>query len=113
MLPYALHGYRTLVRTSTGATPYSLVYGTKVVLLVEVNILSLRVLAEVELSDAEWAKTLCHRQLYQHRIKHAFDRKVRPHRFKKGDLVLRKILPNAKDPRGKWTPNYEGPYIVK
>jgi len=26
MLPFALHGYRTSVRTSTGATPFSLVY---------------------------------------------------------------------------------------
>ena len=27
MLPFALHGYRTSAQTSTGATPYSLVYG--------------------------------------------------------------------------------------
>jgi len=38
MLPFALHGYRTLVRTSTGATPYSLVYGMEVVLPFEVEI---------------------------------------------------------------------------
>ena len=36
MLPFALHGYRTSVRTSTGATPFSLVYGMEVVLPVEV-----------------------------------------------------------------------------
>ncbi|RDY09556.1 hypothetical protein CR513_06060, partial [Mucuna pruriens] len=29
MLPYALHGYHTSVRTSTGAIPYSLVCGTE------------------------------------------------------------------------------------
>lgn len=27
MLPFTLHGYRTSVRTSSGATPFSLVYG--------------------------------------------------------------------------------------
>jgi len=27
-------------------------------------------------------------------------------------LVLKKILPTQKDHRGKWTPNYEGPYVV-
>jgi hypothetical protein len=27
--------------------------------------------------------------------------------------VLKKILPIHKDPRGKWTPNHEGPYVVK
>ncbi|RDX97723.1 Gypsy retrotransposon integrase-like protein 1, partial [Mucuna pruriens] len=128
MLPYALHEYRTSVQTSTKATPYSLVYGTEAVLLVEVEIPSLRVLAKVELSDTKWVQSrldqvkfieekqlsaLCHGQLYQHIIKHAFDKKVMPRWFKEGDLVLRKMLPNARDPRGKWTPNYEGPYIVK
>ncbi|RDX70657.1 hypothetical protein CR513_50081, partial [Mucuna pruriens] len=39
--------------------------------------------------------------------------KVRPRSFKEWDLVLRKMLPNAKDQRGKWDLNYEGPYMVK
>jgi len=41
MLPFALHGYRTSVRTSTGATPFSLVYGMAVVFPFEVEIPSL------------------------------------------------------------------------
>ncbi|RDY01862.1 hypothetical protein CR513_14760, partial [Mucuna pruriens] len=28
-------------------------------------------------------------------------------------MVLKKILPNIKDQRGKWVPNYEGSYKVK
>ena len=52
MLPFALHGYRTSVRTSTGATPFSLVYGTDAVLPVEVEIPSLRVLMETKLDEA-------------------------------------------------------------
>src|SRR3954468_19917860 len=32
MLPFAFHGYRTSVRTSTGATPFSLVHGMEAVL---------------------------------------------------------------------------------
>ncbi|RDX72167.1 hypothetical protein CR513_48402, partial [Mucuna pruriens] len=36
-----------------------------------------------------------------------------PSARKKGDMVLKKILPNVKDQRGKWVPNYEGPYVVK
>jgi hypothetical protein len=51
--------------------------------------------------------------LYQQRIKKAFDKRVRPREFRKGDLVLKKIMPVHKDSRGKWTPNYEGPYVVK
>ena len=57
MLPYALHGYRTTVRSSTGATPFSLVYGMEAVLPLEVEIPSLRVIMEAKLSEAEWCHT--------------------------------------------------------
>ncbi|RDX61186.1 Pol polyprotein, partial [Mucuna pruriens] len=71
MLPYALHGY--------WATLYLMVYGIEAILPMEVEIPSLRVLAEVELSDTKWVQsqldqlnlieekrltTLCHGQLY-------------------------------------------------
>ena len=55
-LPFALHAYRTGVRTSTGTIPYSLVYGMEAVLPIEVEIPSLRVLKEVELEEAEWVQ---------------------------------------------------------
>ncbi|PKI41730.1 hypothetical protein CRG98_037886 [Punica granatum] len=55
MLPHALLEYRTSIRTSTGATPYSLVYGMETVLSIEVEIPSMRILAEAELAEAEWA----------------------------------------------------------
>ncbi|KAL6327438.1 hypothetical protein AAG906_019751 [Vitis piasezkii] len=42
-LPFALWAYRTSFRTSTGATPYSLVYGMEAVLPVETEMGSLRV----------------------------------------------------------------------
>ena len=53
MLPYALLGYHTTVRTSIGITPYFLVYGTKAVIPAEVEIPSLRIIQEAELSNAE------------------------------------------------------------
>ena len=51
-----LHAYRIGVRISTGATPYSLVYGMEVVLPIEVEIPSLQVLREVELEKAKWVQ---------------------------------------------------------
>ena len=57
MLPFALHGYQTYVRTSTGATPFSLVYRMEVVLPFEVEIPSLRTLAELRLEEAKWAQS--------------------------------------------------------
>ncbi|RDX64267.1 hypothetical protein CR513_57191, partial [Mucuna pruriens] len=43
----------------------------------------------------------------------AFNKKVKPWEFQEGELVLKKILPTQKDGRGKWMPNYEGPYVIK
>ena len=52
-LPFALCTYRTSVHTSTGAAPYSLVYGMEAVLPAEVEILSLRILSQIKLSEAK------------------------------------------------------------
>ena len=40
-LSFALYAYQTAVRTSTGATPFSIVYRMKAVLPIKVEILSL------------------------------------------------------------------------
>ena len=55
-LRFALWGYRTSIRASTRATPYSLVYGSEVVLPTEVEIQSLRVLVETNVLEEDWAK---------------------------------------------------------
>ncbi|KAI4347844.1 hypothetical protein L6164_008621 [Bauhinia variegata] len=127
-LPFALYAYRTSVRSSTGASPYSLVYGLEAVTPIEVEIPSLRVLMEAELEDSKWARmryeelhmidekrlvAICHGQLHQRRMARAFNKKVRPRQFQPGDLVLQKTLPHQEDNRGKWAPNYQGPYVVK
>ena len=128
MLPFALHGYRTSVRTSIGATSFSLVYGMEVVLPFDVEVPSLRILAELGLEESEWAQArfdqlnliegmglaaMSHGRLYQSRVKNAFDKRVRLRKFNEGDLVLKKVSQAQNYHRGKWTPNYEGPFVVK
>ena len=91
MLSFALYTYRTTVRTSTRTTLYSLVYGMKAVMPLEVEIPSLRVLMDSELEEFEWAKVryeqlnlisekriaaICHRQLYQKRMAKAYDKRL-------------------------------------
>ncbi|XP_070015282.1 uncharacterized protein [Nicotiana sylvestris] len=56
-LPFALLGYRTTIRTSVGATPYLLVYGTEAVIPAEVEIPSIQIVVEAEIDDDEWVKT--------------------------------------------------------
>ena len=63
------------------------------------------ILSKTELSKAEWAHsqyeqlnmidekrmtTMCHGQFYQHHVKRAFNKKVRPGVFEDGDLVFKK-----------------------
>ncbi|XP_060202458.1 uncharacterized protein LOC132630885 [Lycium barbarum] len=55
-LPYALLGYHTMARTSTGVTPYLLVSGSEAVIPAEGEIPSLRIIQEAELDNAEWVR---------------------------------------------------------
>ncbi|XP_059306451.1 uncharacterized protein LOC132057877 [Lycium ferocissimum] len=99
-LSYAFLGYRTTARTSTGATPYLLVYGTEAVIPAEVEILLLRIIQEAELDNAEWVRksykhlalidekrmiVVCHGQLYQQRMARAFNKRVRTRVFQIGN----------------------------
>ncbi|XP_070029800.1 uncharacterized protein [Nicotiana sylvestris] len=104
-----------------------LVYGTEVVIPVEVQIPSLRIIQKVELDDAEWVKScyeqlalidgkrvnaLCHGQLYQNRMFRAFNKRVKPREFIPGQQVLMKIFPHKDKAKGKFSPNWQGPYMV-
>ena len=79
------------------------------VLPIEVKILSLRVLREVKLEEAEWVqaqyeqltlveekrmKAICHSQLYQKRMMRAHDKKIRHRQFQEGELVFKRIPQN-------------------
>ncbi|XP_070028987.1 uncharacterized protein [Nicotiana sylvestris] len=126
-LPFALLGYRTMVRTSTRETPYMLVYSTEAVIPAEVEIPSLRIIQEAKISDVEWIRSryeqlalidgkrmnaVCHSQLYQNRISRAFNKRVKLRQFALGQLVLKKIFPPHDEAKGKFSPNWQGPYMV-
>ncbi|XP_059310215.1 uncharacterized protein LOC132061403 [Lycium ferocissimum] len=127
-LSYALLGYRTTTRTLIGATPYLLVYETEAVIPAEVEIPSLRIIQEAELDNAEWVRAryeqlalidekrivvVCHGQLYQQRMARAFNKRVRARLFQIGQLVLKRIFPHQDEYKGKFSPNWQGPYVVR
>ncbi|XP_070050792.1 uncharacterized protein [Nicotiana tomentosiformis] len=122
-----LIGYRTTVRTSTGETSYLLVYGTEAVIPAEVEIPSLRIIQEAELSYAEWIRSryeqlalidgkrmnaVCHGKLYQNRMSRAFNERVTPRQFPPGQLVLKRIFLHQDEAKGKFLTNWQGPYMV-
>ena len=56
-LPFALWAYRTSFRTSTRATPFSLVYGMDTLVPIEIEMRSLRVALEQQIFEVEWAQS--------------------------------------------------------
>ena len=127
-LPFALWGYRTSIRFSTRAIPYSLVYGMEVVLPIEMGVQSLRTVLESEISEVDWLqsrydqlcmldektlKALYHIQGYQRRLRKAFNKKVRTRDLKLGDLVLKEIRAPVQYANGKFKQNWADPYIIK
>ncbi|XP_070017531.1 uncharacterized protein [Nicotiana sylvestris] len=114
-LLFALLGYRAIVRTSVGATPYLLVYGTEAVIPAEIEIPSLRIVAEAEIDDAEWVKTrleqlslidkkrlatVCHGQLHQQRMARAYNKKVDRPNYKRNSVEISEKLRVSKT---NWT----------
>jgi hypothetical protein len=124
-VPEVLWAYRTTTRTPTGATPFSLTYGSEAVIPAKVGSPSFRVshynprlndegiklnldLLQERRDEAQvtWAA-------YQDRADRYFNKKVNPRKFQLGDWVLRKVSPITKDPtEGKLRPQWEGPYKV-
>ena len=127
-LPFVLWDYRTSFRTSLGAIPYSLVYGMEAVLPIEIRMGSLRVALEQQISKAEWAQSqfdqlnllderrmrvAYHIQAYQRKMARAFKKRVKPRLVQRCDLVLRVFRGLITDPRGKFIPNWSGPYVIR
>ena len=91
-LPFVLWAYQTSFHTFIGITPYSLVYGMEIVLLVEIEMGSLRIALEQQISEADWAQTRLdqlnllderrlratnHVRAYQRKMTRAFKKRVK------------------------------------
>ena len=124
-----LWAYRTSKKLSINTTFFSLVYGHDAVLPVEVTVQSLRVARQDQLSHTDYEDTMMAEMddldeaqlavlnsiiIQKQRVIKSYNRRVRPKTFTIGDLVWKVILPlGTKDPYlGKWSPNWEGPYLV-
>ncbi|XP_059658576.1 uncharacterized protein LOC132304893 [Cornus florida] len=130
LLSEALWAYRNSKRSSTGVTPYVLTYGHDVVLPMEMTIRSARVafqnrltpadysyamLAELEDLDEVCLNALDNIIAQKKKVMRAYNKKIKAKTFVKGDLVWQvKFPPGVKSLEyRKWTPNWEGPYLVE
>uniref|UniRef100_A0A2N9EP38 RNA-directed DNA polymerase n=1 Tax=Fagus sylvatica TaxID=28930 RepID=A0A2N9EP38_FAGSY len=116
---------RTTKRRSTGETPFALAYGVEAVIPLEVGLPTTRTTEfdveenesslRMDLNLVEERRDMATIKLasYQHQMKRGYDKNIRPRSFQVGDLVLRKVVANTRNPSdGKLGPNWEGPYRV-
>ncbi|XP_070018098.1 uncharacterized protein [Nicotiana sylvestris] len=93
---------------------------TEAVIPANVEIPSLRIIQEAELTDTKWIRScyeqldlidgkrmnaVCHCQLYQNKMSRAFNKKVKPIYFSPGQLVMKKIFSHQDKAKGKFCSN--------
>ena len=54
-----------------------------------------------------------HVRAYQRKMAGAFKKWVKPRPQQRGDLILKVIMGLIRDPRGKFRPNWSGPYFIR
>ncbi|XP_017239352.2 uncharacterized protein LOC108212130 [Daucus carota subsp. sativus] len=124
-LPWVLWSDRTTPKTSTGQTPFSLVYGAEAVLPTEVLTPTARygllneetnqdeLTADIDTVDELRQMAKLRMATYQQKIARNYNKHVHLRMFRVGDMVLRKTFQNTTDPTaGKFADTWEGPYLV-
>ncbi|KAI3769901.1 hypothetical protein L6452_01015 [Arctium lappa] len=122
-LTSVLWANRTTPRTSTGQTPFSLVYGCEVVLAIEVRLttsrhtsvehnlvdLSYDLDALEEFREAAYIRMAAQKQV----VERNFNKNVQTKVFQEGEYVLRRVFQNTQEPNaGKLSTKWEGPYQI-
>jgi hypothetical protein len=112
-LPNVLWTFKTTPRRSTGETPFSLAYGSEAVIPLEIGLPTLRTseweptrndLAQsqaLDLLEERREQTMIRLASYQQQLKKRYNKNVWSRSFQQGDLVLRKVLGNTKNPNDR------------
>ena len=124
-LPSVLWAYRTTPRRATGETPYAMAYGMEAVIPLEIGLPTFRTEAfEQGTNDVnvatylDWAEekreaALVKLAAYQGQLSRSYNQNVKQRSFGVGELVLKKMLPNMKDPTdGKLGAKWAGPFKI-
>ncbi|GKA37173.1 reverse transcriptase domain-containing protein [Tanacetum coccineum] len=123
-IPHILWAHCTMIKSSNGDTPFSLTYGTVVVIPAKIGMLTLRT-AKIEMVQNDEALEINLDLLVERReqstirkarskakMEKYYNSKVRNTSFKPGDIVYRNNNANHPKDSGKLSPKWEGPYEV-
>nr|KYP72165.1 Transposon Ty3-G Gag-Pol polyprotein [Cajanus cajan] len=125
-----LWAHRNSPRDATKTTPYKLVYGHDAILPLDINSQSIHVQKQNDLPIEDYWNLMYDELIFldeerlialqslvqqKERVEKSYNKKVKAQRFRVGDLVLKVILPMDQKSRylGKWSYNWEGPFIVE
>ena len=109
-LPHVLWTYRTTPRKSIGETPFSMTYGAEAVIPLENGFLTKRTSTftldgndellkkNLDLVEEQKENAMVQLAYYQHKLKQGYDMNVKLRPLASGDLILRKVLGNTKNP---------------
>jgi hypothetical protein len=130
VLSKALWAHHISKHSATKVTPFELVYGQEVILLMEVILDALGIAQQNELSALDYHNLILNRldEVLDERVKalgeikrdklrvaRAYNKRVKEKLFQVRDLVWKMILPIG--PRSnkfrKWSSNWEGPYRIE
>ncbi|KAL6222940.1 hypothetical protein ACLB2K_006330 [Fragaria x ananassa] len=131
-LPNAQWAYCTSHRTTTGFSPYSLVYGSEAISPVELTVPTTKVLTvndlewdassyfdwplmDLEAADEQRQQAEENMKAYHEKVTQAYNRTIKERCFKEGDLVLKTADWVRKQVSGpsKFAPQWEGPFVIK
>ncbi|KAH9658287.1 Ribonuclease H [Citrus sinensis] len=125
-LSFVLWSYRTTPRTPTGESPFSLAFGAEAVIPAEIGTPTYRVQhfdpvindelqrQSLDLLEEKRDHAMIKVAAYQGKVARYYNARVKIRKFRIGDLVLKKVLPNAREPGvGTLGPNWDGPYIIR
>ncbi|XP_072084464.1 uncharacterized protein [Arachis hypogaea] len=123
LIPEVLWSYNTTIQTTTGETPFKLVYGSEALIPVEVGVPTLRAdlydeqhninarNAELDLTEKNREIAAIKQRAQKQLAERRHNKKVVPRTFEEGDLVLRRIEEARRPPsHGKFAANWEGPF---
>ena len=109
-LPHVLWTYQTTPRKSIGETPFSMTYGAEAVIPLENGFPTMRTSTftlngndellkkSLDLIKERRENAMVQLAYYQHKLKQGYDINVKLRPLAPGDLVLRKVLGNTKNP---------------
>ncbi|GJY35610.1 reverse transcriptase domain-containing protein [Tanacetum coccineum] len=117
--------YHTSIKQSNGETPFSLTYGSEVVIPAEIGMPSYRTLMIREEFNEEGARLkpglttknrrkqpVIREARYKSKMEQYYNKKVRPAGFRPGEFVYQRNEASRVEDQGKLGPNWEGPYRV-